>query len=859
MQYSRTIAHSTNTPKLVYFQPKYDDTLPEFVLTHQREHVKCLSQFFEVVVVNRNCDYRQICDKYEPNLVLFETGINILTCRMPTITNVRSCPEIPKVGLINADAWCETRSGTLSELEHWDIETVFSIAITAAEHTPELANNIFVWPNCVDPDVYKDYQEHKLIPILLSGANAALYPWRQRVHELLAARYPSLSCPHPGYLARPAAGSSMFGEQYARTLNASCIAPVCGTVAKELVRKHFEIPGCKTLMVTEESPGLVAAGFRDMRNCVFADQHNVLEKVGYLFAHPTELAAIASAGYELVQRSHTMKQRDQLLQWYKLHKTLQADQKIVQPGAFEPLTVVSRDSNVSSGHIISNGQHLVHLYQGDEQLSKGRYREAETAYSSCLAYMRKLPEALLKRALCNLYQGNAERAVATTFELVQYSLDEYKAPDPDPVEWAYYILALVALGRVKEAWTRAGEFPQLRHTELDRVRRVTRAMQDGGAIMCSSNQDAAVRSRPTIHRFPKRPMEQWIGEVCKILAACRQVRLASKLAEAFERTVEEQDSYLDKRHWPNALLNRSGHRKLSTEGTAPMSKRLGVLDPFKYRLAHYKLLRKIRSVRTSVSLRAKAKYEAVFAPARVRSRDTDGLGAIVELIREKQINTVLLVGIESEYDDAARALKWALGSSSTLLEVNGSDRFGEGHTIGIGLGSANALRFGSSTSGPSLGGVGEDVASQATGSGISREHEVDLLVVIGLESRVSTDELSRIARRARFVALNQSRGIFDRELCSHLLRSPSYALIGAERWMDRGCAIFSRGVVGDAGADGLLYTSPTSGESRVEGAIRCELRDFDMDCGSATLQSTRVGARSGDSSAGGGVVEEENC
>ena len=212
MRQCETVKHQSDKPTLVYFQPKYDETLPEFVLSHQREHVKCLSEFFRVNVVNEDCDYGQICDKYEPNLVVFETGINILTCRTPRISNVGACSKIPKVGLINADAWCETRSGTLSELEHWGIETVFSIAVTAAEHTPELADNIVVWPNCVDPDLYKDYQEHKLIPILLSGATAALYPWRQRVHELLAGRYPSLSCPHPGYLARPATNSSLLGS-----------------------------------------------------------------------------------------------------------------------------------------------------------------------------------------------------------------------------------------------------------------------------------------------------------------------------------------------------------------------------------------------------------------------------------------------------------------------------------------------------------------------------------------------------------------------------------------------------------------------------------------------------------------------
>ena len=60
---------------LVFFQCKYDARLPQFVLAHQREHVKCLSQFFNVVVIDHDCDYQQICDRHQPDLTLFESGV----------------------------------------------------------------------------------------------------------------------------------------------------------------------------------------------------------------------------------------------------------------------------------------------------------------------------------------------------------------------------------------------------------------------------------------------------------------------------------------------------------------------------------------------------------------------------------------------------------------------------------------------------------------------------------------------------------------------------------------------------------------------------------------------------------------
>src|SRR2546430_633804 len=123
-------------PSLVFFQFKYDDHLPPFLLTHKREHVDCLSRSFDVTVINEDCDYNEVCDQYEPALALFESGVNHATCRRLRIENVRSNLTVPKLGLHHADAFCNARSGFLSDMEHWGIDTFFAISTTAAEHTP---------------------------------------------------------------------------------------------------------------------------------------------------------------------------------------------------------------------------------------------------------------------------------------------------------------------------------------------------------------------------------------------------------------------------------------------------------------------------------------------------------------------------------------------------------------------------------------------------------------------------------------------------------------------------------------------------------------------------------------------------
>src|ERR1700676_1347626 len=92
-------------PTLTFFQYKYDDNLPAFLLAHKMEHVKCLSQFFNVVVVDHDCDYRQICDIHQPDLALFEGGVPFPSCNRPKITNPHAYPNIPKLGFFLSEAF----------------------------------------------------------------------------------------------------------------------------------------------------------------------------------------------------------------------------------------------------------------------------------------------------------------------------------------------------------------------------------------------------------------------------------------------------------------------------------------------------------------------------------------------------------------------------------------------------------------------------------------------------------------------------------------------------------------------------------------------------------------------------------
>ncbi|HEY5752807.1 MAG TPA: glycosyltransferase [Chthoniobacterales bacterium] len=525
---------NSTKPKLVFFQRKYDGNLPHFLLLHKDAHVQCLSTFFDVTVVNYDCDYGAICERFQPELALFESGVNHATCPRLKISNPNAYPQVPKAGLHNADAWCDARAGFLSDMEEWGINTFFAICVTAAEHTPAIANNLYVWPNCIDPSMFHNYGEAKSIPVLFTGATNALYPWRSRIQRLVSARYPSLICPHSGYTPKRGRGLTLHGEQYARTINASMIVPTCGTIAREVVRKHFEIPACNACLVTEKSPGLAAAGFEDMINCVFADEKDITDKLDYLFGNRDVMEQISSAGHDLVHQRHTFAHRDQILQWYRLQSLVRPDERIIQRGPFASLAIVPKSSPLTTYHVHGNGLHLHLIKRGDAMLLAGKHDAAEALYLQCLNHTNWMPEPKLRLALSYLYRGQPARAMTWISGLVEYVLSSYKAARPDPVEWAYLIVAMLCLGELNKASQHIKFFPALHHPELDRVAWLVGLLCNELVTMPKADTLEGQTPSYSIHQLPSRSIEEWVNEICKMLRACRQSKLAASLSERMQ-------------------------------------------------------------------------------------------------------------------------------------------------------------------------------------------------------------------------------------------------------------------------------------------------------------------------------------
>jgi hypothetical protein len=625
-------------PRLLFFQYRYDPKLPAFLLSHNQDHVKCLAEFFDVTVIDYDCDYGAVCERHRPDMALFESGLDNLTCRKPRITNLHAHSDIPKAGLHNADAFSGARAGFLSDMEHWGIETFFAISTTAVEHTPAIASHTFVWPNFVDTATYRDYGEWKCIPVLLTGNRSHFYPWRQRIFPLLSKHFPTLQSPHPGYGRRASSAISFVqGRQYARTIGASMIAPACGTVAREVVRKHFEIPACRTCLVAERSASLEAAGFVDMQNCVFADEHDVVDKVASLLDNPSDLARITDAGHALVRARHTLKQRSQIRVWLDLQSLRTSTERIVQPNPFGPLMLVPASVWRRNAAIAGNGAHLRALQEGNRQRLARRYKAAAQLYATCLNYMQWLPEARLGLAACALEEGDARSALDWLQPSVSYVLDEYGAADPDPVEWAYVVMCYLCLGKHREALNRAAMFTSLRHPVLERARWVAHALAGNSYPFPASIGE--MHRRATLHPSFEQESDEWFTDVAAMLIACGQ----KTAADTLDRAVHQ--SRTNARTTAVGTIERHQVRRKLTDETYI---RLRSLLHHSARRGGRSIdgLRDVRRPVADVLHRAEVRF-GYFLPYRLsKMREDEFYAAVRRLIREgENFRNVLLIGI----------------------------------------------------------------------------------------------------------------------------------------------------------------------------------------------------------------------
>jgi hypothetical protein len=788
---SEDVAVTERKPRLLFFQFEYSPKLPEFLLIHKREHAACLSQFFEVTVVDTDCDYQEVCERYQPDLTLFESGVPNPACRRPKIRNTHTHPTIPKLGFLHADGFCCAREGFLSDMDGWGIEWFVAIATSAPEHMPAIADRLFIWPNSVDPSIYQDYEQWKSIPVLFTGNKNDIYPWRRKMIKIIPAHYPTMICPHPGYGTKRNVGNVPVGESYARMLNAAWFVPACGTVAKEVVRKHFEIPACGSCLVTERSPALQAAGFVDMENCVFADEHDVIEKLSQLLGDEERLRAVIDAGHKLVMSRHTNKHRSQIFQWYMLQKKLTNGRRIVQPNPFGDLALVESATMPTRPYAVSGAHHLALLREGDEKLQAEDYAAAESLYLKSANYITYMPEPKVRLAVCQLYMGKAATALSWIAQPLQFTLAQYKAADPDPVEWTYFIVALLCLGDVVGATKSAGEFEWLRHPELDRVRQVVNLLGPStGGERSAPSRPAGNRS--SIHQLPERNFTEWLEHLVVMLTACGQNDLAVRVRELSASNELHENSESERQsavhgHLQASLSSLAWYGGLRTAGR--------VARTLQWRSAGQTIAGKLKSAGKRTLHRMELRFGYVLPYRLSAARRDDPFRSIEEIAREQETKTALIIGARHGGGNTEAVITGAGNNANKppviCLSTAGGTKRKRGAVAAQNRAAANWYTM-AAKSGDAASTFREILKT------VRSEHKIDgfdLVLVDG--SELGTDfawheEIQAEVERARTVVLDDINVLPVGEIHNRALRSPGLILVDQDPEAGDGFSIFAR-------------------------------------------------------------------
>ncbi|MDP3493915.1 MAG: glycosyltransferase [Hyphomonadaceae bacterium] len=540
---------ASDKPRLAFFRP-CNPSPPPFIRQHLDEHVLCLETFFDVILIEEDCDYDQICGKIQPDLSLFESGVYARAERR--IRNTHRHAGIPKIGLLNSDAYCPSRSVFLSDMDEWGVETFFTISMTLRDRAPQLfRDRLFVWPNFADSKRFRTYPGGKQTCIVFAGSHAPHYPWRSRVNRLLSARFPINALPHGGWEATERTTSMISGDAYALALSSALIAPTCGTVANELVRKHLEIPACGAMLLTERTAAVEAAGFVDMETCVFASEEDVVDKVQHLLANPDEIARISANGQALAHARHDLKHRNQIFQWYELNRRANPNETIAQPDPFRNMVLQKcEQSDLLAPQIVSSGRDWALIVAGDDAAEAGKPDTARSKYLAAINYHYEA-EAAVGLARLALRGGNATLGKKWVRDSIIRITYQRGAAEPDPVEWSVFILSTLCAGNIHKAVAAARQYHHLTHNELARTRYLVHRLSGAQA------RQAPDRRRLSIHRDLTVPWAAWIGDVSQMLEACGQTDL-SRRAAALSSTADPAEAV--SRLGPSVGRRRIGRR-----------------------------------------------------------------------------------------------------------------------------------------------------------------------------------------------------------------------------------------------------------------------------------------------------------
>lgn len=461
-------------PKLLYFTPGH--RYKELIVPNNHEPIidridRWLDFYFDVARVTNDCDLKTEVECHRPQMILFDGLIEGTSKLRINITSLEAYPEIPRAGINRVDAISPTRGTAFEELEMKGAEVIFVLGEPhMGEQMPEFRDSIIHVPWFIDAEVFKDYGEAKRIPVGLFGSFESppfMYPWRASIKRLVLENFPALYYRHPGYNPKLQEDNPfvLYGEAYARTLNACMVVPSCGGFAEIVVSKQIEIPASRTLLITQGTAAVVMHGYKHGVNCLFADQFDIIEQIRGVLDDRKTLRRVTDEGYRFAHSTHTLRQRPQVLQWYELRKGLKRGQRIIQPGLFEDLKVVAENSPNRTFHLTGYPIQEM-LKEADNCILNGELLSAERACKRLLGHCGYLSDPMIRMCLMHLLCGHSHDAL-TQLEKPIVTRFHMGAVQADPIEWGLFLLTLVVTDSKEKLLEYVQQFRGMHRRELN--------------------------------------------------------------------------------------------------------------------------------------------------------------------------------------------------------------------------------------------------------------------------------------------------------------------------------------------------------------------------------------------------------
>ena len=492
---------------------------PEFLQSYFFEPQSSHKQFFEVIVRDGDSDYDEVCTRLAPDLCVFESGTY---AGERSIVDTSSHPEILILEFLKVDAVDASRVVFIADMAQWDVRWLFTASISLAGFTPGIADRLFLWPNSIDPQNFRGYEQVENVPVLLTGSHTRHHPCRVSANRALTPEFITMTMPRFEWNSEASPARVVEGADHTRLPGANLFVPTCGAVTNEVVRKPLEIPASGACLVTEKTASIETFCFVDMVNWTSATSGGVVQKRDTLLEDFENFGRITAAGHDIVHRHHFVHKRSQALQWLRLISEFGQDILIGQSWPDGEFSLARGAAGVV--RVVSGGLDQALVAARWSACDRNDARAAEVDFLRPIDFYF-IPEGGLRIIHCYLELDDVRAARGWHSQLLLTPTIHHHAFEPDPAQCAHEIRVLLCKGDGSRAVAAAQRYPDPGNSEFDRMRTAVTVII---GMVIFRNEDAL---RPAATCPGPEPDEaSWTSLPDAILQVCGERASADRLA-----------------------------------------------------------------------------------------------------------------------------------------------------------------------------------------------------------------------------------------------------------------------------------------------------------------------------------------